>query len=101
MTELESKVLANVQAQVSHIIEDNWRDIIAARNEAAIAFAKENETGKFKFKVNVAFVQEPRGLECKVGVALSYSIPHADARAPEMVSAAPELPLGVTVTVTK
>ena len=93
MTELESKVLANVQAQVSHIIEDNWRDIIAARNEAAIAFAKENETGKFKFGVAVKFTQEPRGLECKVGVALSYSIPHADARAPETVSAAPELPL--------
>ena len=91
MNEFNKKVLKEAQTQVCALLEEEWENIVDARNEAAIEASRQLKD-KFNYAVTVKVIQEPKGSEVNVSAKIAYTVSHANETDVAVVDDHPELP---------
>ena len=76
--------------QCAGLIAQHWREIILARNAAAVEAGRQGKD-KFSYSVALTIRMEPKGHECAVSTSIGYSVKHADTTETATVSDQPEL----------
>ena len=91
MNELEANVLKEAQTQVCALLAEEWENIIAARNEAALEASRQLKD-KFSYAVTLKVVQEPKGSEVDVSSTIAYTVAHKNETDVATVDDHPQLP---------
>jgi len=91
MNDLNQKVLKEAQSQVCALMAEEWENIVAARNEAAVEASRQLKE-KFNYAVSLKVIQEPKGMEVNVSSKISYTVAHANETDVATVDDHPTLP---------
>ncbi len=92
MDDLNKKVLKEAQAQVGALLEEEWENIVAARNEAALEASRQLKD-KLNYAVSLKVIQRPMGKEVNVSAKIAYTVAHANETTVTTVNDHPQLGL--------